>query len=380
MKFQSAILMSGALMAGMALAGCGGSQSPKEISFYFDYTQEDIRSVRGLMPKNRMKAADLYDWDQRAFDLVSNKKIGDPHASRIYAYLATAQADAAALSWKATGRPAGDLGPISRDILRLFFPQDGPSSPVRTDHYSENLAAIVMAKVKARIVEDERAAKLYPEKTGSGFWKGIKPYYAQDVGSWKRWNVASLAEFMAPLPPADDSLEMKEQLKRVKEARSGVSEHQRRAVILWAGGPGTKTPPGQWLEITDESLRSREAPLEKALVVRAALTRTIADAVIVVFHNKYTYWKRRPFMLDASIQTIMPTPNHPSYPAGHGTISGAASTMLAHYIPEDGKGFLAKGGEANNSRLWGGIHFPQDNDEGFLLGKKVARKTLGGSR
>lgn len=367
---------AGVLMTGLALAGCGGSREPASMSPYFSYTPDEIHTLSLLKPQGRMASADLYEWDQKAFDLVSGNKMGDTNAAKVYAYLSTAQADAAFLSLRAKGELAGSFVPITRDILCLFFPRDCLLGLANPDPYSEKISAIVLPKVRARILEDDRAVKTYGEKSEKQSWKGFRPYYGQDVGSWKTWNIDSPAGFVASAPAADDTAEMKEQLKQVKEALGRATERQKNAVIFWAGGPGTKTPPGQWLEIADESLSLKGAPLEKVLVVRSMLTRAIADAVIVAFHNKYTYWKRRPFMIDPSIHTVMPTPNHPSYPAAHGTISGAAATVLAYYIPEEGPVFRAKAMEANNSRLWGGIHFSRDNEQGLMLGEQSAQKGL----
>lgn len=346
------------------------------MSPYFSYTPYEIQSLSLFKPQERMAAADLYEWDRKAFDLVSGSKMGDVNAAKVYSYLSTAQADAAFLSLRAKGEWAGSFSPISRDVLCLFFPRDCPPGLANTDPYSEKISEIVLSKVRTRILEDDRTVRTYGEKSEKLSWKGFRPYYGQDVGSWKTWNIDSPAGFVASAPAKDDTAEMKDQLKQVQEALERATERQKKAVVFWAGGPGTKTPPGQWLEIADESLSLKGAPLEKVLVVRSMLMRAIADAVIVAFHNKYTYWRRRPFMLDPAIQTIMPTPNHPSYPAAHGTISGAAATVLAHYLPEEGRVFRAKAMEANNSRLWGGIHFPRDNEQGLLLGEQSAQKGL----
>jgi hypothetical protein len=40
-------------------------------------------------------------------------------------------------------------------------------------------------------------------------------------------------------------------------------------------------------------------------------------------------------------------------------------------FPSDAKTFLNDANEAKNSRLWAGIHFSYDNEEGEILGKKV---------
>jgi hypothetical protein len=111
---------------------------------------------------------------------------------------------------------------------------------------------------------------------------------------------------------------------------------------------------------------------------------------------------------------IFVTPPFPGYPSGHATASGAASRMLelftgsdhygavafqeAGYMTEPGFGaaqmqardgkpadiadskvvrlplptFTASAEMAAVSRLWGGYHIRTDNDEGLVLGRKVA--------
>lgn len=376
MKLRTATITATVLLVG---AFIGKRLVQREITVpptYYEYSVDEVRSVAARKSKAGMTREELYSWDQTAFDLVAENKIGDADASRIYAYLTTGQADAAALSRAATGGYAGSLAPVSRGILCLFSPRDCAKDSTGSDAYSEHLAAIVIEKTRARIQADERGTAAY-ERKNDAQWNGYLPHYGRSSGSWLPWGIGSPSGFQAP-PPVEGAA-MKRQLERVREARRQATPSQRKAVVLWAGGPGTKTPPGQWLEIADDALQSRDASLEDVLRIRAVLSRTIADAAIVAFHNKYTYWKKRPFMLDASMRTIMPTPNHPSYPAGHGTISGAAAVILAYHLPDHAEEFEAKAREACDSRLWGGIHFPEDNEQGFLLGRRVAEDVLKGS-
>jgi hypothetical protein len=95
-------------------------------------------------------------------------------------------------------------------------------------------------------------------------------------------------------------------------------------------------------------------------------------------------------------------PLHPSYPAGHATVSGACATMLKAFfdeaqivtdcvvasrdglslVPYDG-GALTVGGEINKlafnvamGRNFAGIHYRSDAEIGFLLGEDVAIAVL----
>lgn len=81
------------------------------------------------------------------------------------------------------------------------------------------------------------------------------------------------------------------------------------------------------------------------------------------------------------------TPRHPSYPSGHSTFSGAASTILAFFFGNDATpGILGNcatgttiGQELRNmadnigmARLWAGVHWRSDHEAGAKLGQVVA--------
>jgi hypothetical protein len=230
--------------------------------------------------------------------------------------------------------------------------------------------------VRARISEDEASRTPYPKKIGLQYWDGPEPQIGITDGNNKPWLIKSGSQFRADPPPAFDSAEFKKQLAEVKRALQNATEDQKRAVAFWAGGPGTMTTPGIWLRIADDYMKKNQVSFEKTLRVRSALAMALADANTAVFDSKYTYWVKRPFMVDPSIISIMPTPNHPSYPAGHSALSGAAFGILDSYFPENSTKWRAHEEEGGMSRIWGGIHFPMDNHAGTFLGEKVAEEGL----
>jgi hypothetical protein len=85
---------------------------------------------------------------------------------------------------------------------------------------------------------------------------------------------------------------------------------------------------------------------------------------------------KRPFMRDEKIISQIMTPNFPSYPSGHATMSGAIATVLEEKYPLSGMQgkFYELADEAANSRLWGGIHFEIDNIDGLKTGKFIGQE------
>lgn len=355
------------------------STSTQPLPTYFTYTQAEIITLRSLHSDQEITVDALRKWDNIMFSLVKENNFGDAPASRVYAYLYAAQRDVAFLSYNIKNSFMGNIDYISAQTLCLFFEKNCSDMLVqtqKTDSYSKALADIVLNKIRTRREADKKNVHLQPEKPAAHYWAGIRPYYGADVGSWMPWTMQSVNKFVAPPPPAYDSPEWQHQLKITKDALANITPEQTKIVVFWAGNPGTVTPPGLWLTDANDYMFSHNIPLSKTILVRSVLTMAMADAVIAVFYSKYTYQIKRPFMLDPSIFTIMPTPNHPSYPAGHSTISAAAAAVLVYYFPEQRDDWLKKAYEASMGRIWGGIHFPIDAEQGTILGKRVGESAI----
>jgi membrane-associated phospholipid phosphatase len=102
----------------------------------------------------------------------------------------------------------------------------------------------------------------------------------------------------------------------------------------------------------------------------------MADAFIVCWNGKYTYWTARPNQVIPGFAAYIKTPPFPGYPSGHSTQSGAASEVLAYLFPQHAATFHAMAEEAAISRLYGGIHFQSDNNSGLAVGREVGRRVV----
>jgi hypothetical protein len=70
------------------------------------------------------------------------------------------------------------------------------------------------------------------------------------------------------------------------------------------------------------------------------------------------------------------TPRHPAYPSGHSTYAGAASEMLSFFFPDYTAEFDKLADNAGMARLWAGIHWRSDHEQGMRLGRCVAREII----
>ncbi|MEK7571224.1 MAG: vanadium-dependent haloperoxidase [Patescibacteria group bacterium] len=337
---------------------------------HFSYASEELQSLARLeRPEKVTTRDDLKQWEEETYALVAKNKTIDP--SKLYAYLSVARRDGLLITRSIYGDFYGDTSSLTKKILCEFYPDDCASIKVpNTDAFSEKLSDILLQKVKQRIAEDSAITKNYPLKNDSKYWYAT-PQLGLDAGSYKPWLIDRGDQFRVPENPDFAVQNFQNQLAQVNNALANITSEQRKTVIFWAGGPGTKTPPGIWLDIVGKYMSAQEISIEKYLDTQALLAMAMADSLIGCFDSKYTYQVKRPFMIDPAIKTIMPTPNHPSYPAGHSCVSSAAATVLDSQLPENITEWDRLAKEAGDSRVLGGIHYPADNEQGTLLGKQV---------
>lgn len=222
------------------------------------------------------------------------------------------------------------------------------------------------------------------QPVGVGIWKPTPPGYVDPpldplAGAWQTWVLPSGDALRPPSPPDYDGPAWQAELAAVREATVRRTPDQAVAVQFWAGGPGTVTPAGLWIEIARDLILRDRLSLADAARVLALTSVAMADGFICCWDAKYAYWSARPITADPTLDVLIPTPPFPSYTSGHSTISFAAATVLGDLFPDDEAALAALAEEAKNSRLWAGIHFPIDNDTGELGGRQVGRLVLNAS-
>jgi membrane-associated phospholipid phosphatase len=221
--------------------------------------------------------------------------------------------------------------------------------------------------------------------TDPGSWQPTPPGYFQQpvdplAGTWRPWLLASGDQYRPAPPPPYGSPAWMAELAAVQEAVARRTPEQEDAAQFWAGGPGTVTPAGMWIEIArDLLIRDGLGALQAARVL-ALTSVAMADGFICCWDAKYTYWTARPITVDPSLDVLIPTPPFPSYTSGHSTISAAAATVLGYLFPGDEAHLAERADEARHSRLWAGIHYPLDNEMGALGGGMIGRLVVARAR
>jgi PAP2 superfamily len=125
----------------------------------------------------------------------------------------------------------------------------------------------------------------------------------------------------------------------------------------------------------------------------ASIYVSYVDAIGACFEAKYHYQTWRPTsaiqLTDAAWTPVLPTPNHPEYPAAHSCTSGALGEALRNHYGTPNVSFTwdnsvsattrsyagidAFNAEAGMARIHGGMHFSHSTAAGEALGRRVAQ-------
>jgi hypothetical protein len=178
-----------------------------------------------------------------------------------------------------------------------------------------------------------------------------------------------------------------------------LTDEQKTIAIYWADGAGaTGTPPGHWIAIVGQIARNDGLSLARAAEAYARVGIAVTDAFIECWNTKYIYNLLRPVTyvrenISAIWLPFIVTPPFPSYTSGHSTQSGAAARALTdmfgiktftdtlhsdHHLvpfqtPRTFNSFDQAAEEAALSRLYGGIHYTFDNNDGLVSGQCIGQ-------
>lgn len=159
------------------------------------------------------------------------------------------------------------------------------------------------------------------------------------------------------------------QLDIVKETLENLTREQYIIAKYWGSGPATK----QWTPIIDILIDTYKISAPKAARILAAVQAGLNDAFVVTWYFKYLWNIARPNQLDQDLVTALPTPRHPSYPSGHATIAGCAQVILTYFFKAEADRLEELAEECAVSRLYAGVHYPIDNEEGLSLGRQIGQ-------
>lgn len=223
--------------------------------------------------------------------------------------------------------------------------------------------------VKQENIENEKIKLLHRVEN----WDDDKKPFSPGATNMERFVLDNNFSYQTPTPPVYKSADFYKGLEEVKNASEKRNMEQNAAINFWGGIPGTQAPAGIWQDRLFEITKKYNLSDKDYAYAQMILAQAVADSFMECWKVKYIYQTKRPDMTDKSIVTAMANPPFPSYVSGHSTISFTAATVLSQMFPGDIDVFFRDAEQAKNSRLWAGIHFPYDNEEGEKLGIEVGK-------
>ena len=256
----------------------------------------------------------------------------------------------------------------------------------------------------------------YTPPTGIGKWSATPP--GNERAMYPYWGKARVfaiqdADKLAKPPIAysedktssyfSQGLEMYSLTKPQTSEGQWIAEFWSDDVLSFTFGP-----PSRWMAITSQVLVQEKSNLETGVLAALKVGLALNDAAVACWNSKYYYNIERPLTYinkfidpnytilgNTSTGFLKSTPSFPAYPSGHATFGAAAAEALvgifgAEYSitdrchenrtdftgskPRSFNSFYDMAVENAVSRLYLGVHWRMDADEGLRIGYLVGRR------
>ena len=308
-------------------------------------------------------------------------------------------------------------GSMMKQYDKLLHEADSMGIPAdklsNTRQFADTIANAVLAWSKQDNYSNTRGASRYTVNETPGRWVPTPPMYATAVEPhWMEIRpmvLDSASAIKCNRPPVFDignkNSAYYKALLEVKNSVDSLTDEQKHIADFWDDNPfkmnvtghvmfATKkfSPAGHWMNIVGIGAEKAGADIHTTIAAYAKTSIALFDAFLACWDEKFRSNYIRPEtvitqLIDPDWQPYIQTPPFPSYVSGHSTISNAAAEVMTEYfgkvsftdtsskefgIPSrEIKSFKDAAQEASISRLYGGIHYRFDLEEGNKLGQTV---------
>ena len=230
------------------------------------------------------------------------------------------------------------------------------------------------------------------------------------------------------------------QAERVIAVSAGLTEEQKFSAEFWEDGAGTPFPPGTWMIFGQYAAEQRDLPLGEEVKLYFSLGQALQSAAVATWQKKTEEDYARPVQVIRDLSALglvgdpdpltglatvtaysrdidgtgsidgttwetyqrpggSYSPPFPEFPSGHSTFSAAAAAVLESLVGAGFGGAVSGRGvfepasakevvtlhwdtwreaseAAGLSRLYGGIHFDDGNQQGLALGALIGQATV----
>jgi len=373
----------------------------------------------------------VVQWDAIASTTIITNGKGSPASSSVwFAYVHLAVFDAVNAidhrfepylfttdAPKGTNKDAAAVAAAHR-ILVNYFPAQQASLDAQ---FASSLAAIpdsaanILAGVNvgeasaqalfaARANDGLLASIPYTPPVGPGFWQPTPPAFGPAATPWLGqmvpFTMTSAAQFFPDEgPPPLESQRWIDDYNQVM-ALGGLNSTVRTPSQTEIGLFWTDHTGAQYARAFRNLITQKGLSTSNSARLMAMLWAGYADAAIGCWNAKFSFSFWRPvtaiqaggdnpaLTADPTWLPLGTTPSHPEYPAAHGCVTGAVSTVLAEYFHSSQITFSVDSlvtntthtftstdqlvSEVEDARIYAGFHYHHSVIQGKLLGRRVA--------
>ncbi len=217
-----------------------------------------------------------------------------------------------------------------------------------------------------------------------------------NAGTWKTILLTDPTDVTVAAPVATNTPDYIAQINEIKSFQANISAQQKAAVQYWSAGAVFR-----WNEILRELVAkhnlapganengtypspSASNPLQYPLFpfssppyaarAYAYVSAAQYDALVAAWHYKKLYNRPAPYLVDATINVMVPKSTLPSYPSEDAVVEGVTVELLKLLFPGDQDFIQSKAEEHKRARIIAGANVRSDLEAGEALGKAVALK------
>lgn len=316
--------------------------------------------------------------------------------------------------------PEGSLMGYYEELTKAADSAGMPRSMLKQSiAFSDQMVKAILEWAKKDNYPQTRTASRYSVMDSPGRWVPTPPMYASAVEPhWREIRTLildSASECMPVRPPVFDlnnkNSAYYKALMEVKQTGENLNEEQKHIAEFWDDNPfklnvtghvmfATKkfSPPGHWMNIIGIACKKANADFAGTVAAYTIGSIALFDAFISCWDEKYRSNYVRPETvinkyLDPDWRPYIQTPPFPSYTSGHATVSASFAEVMTATLGDnlaftdtsllefgiknrEIRSFRQAAEEAALSRLYGGIHYRFDNENGAAAGKQVGQLIL----
>ena len=223
-----------------------------------------------------------------------------------------------------------------------------------------------------------------------------------DAGIWKTVLLTTPSEFAVAAPGATNTPDYIAQVNEIKSWQSKLTGEEKKMVKYWSAGAVLR-----WNEIMRELVAKYNLPPYQnpdgtypapnannplaypyfpfanppyAARAYAYVSAAQYDALVAAWHYKKLYNRAAPYVVDATVNTLIPKSTLPSYPSEDAVVAGVMVELMKLMFPGEQEFIQKKAEEHKRSRIIAGANVRSDIEAGESLGKAVAAKFVSRAR